>query len=261
MALSGQVQDLTMKCLLVSDLHYTLKQFDWLNSVADQFDSVIIAGDMLDISSAVPVNAQIVVVLKYLRMLGQRTRLLVCSGNHDLNALNTAGEKTAGWMQRVRQIGVPCDEDRVDVDATTLTLCPWWDGPAARGQIGEQLSRDAGQRAERWVWVYHAPPDGSPVSWAGKQHFGDGHLLDWINQYQPDMVLTGHIHQAPFKADGSWVDRIGATWVFNPGRQIGPVPTQVVIDTDKGEAIWLSLAGAQRVALGEPLQRPVEELD
>jgi hypothetical protein len=25
----------TMKCLLVSDLHYTLKQFDWLHAVAD----------------------------------------------------------------------------------------------------------------------------------------------------------------------------------------------------------------------------------
>jgi Icc-related predicted phosphoesterase len=249
-----------MKCLLVSDLHYTLKQFDWLNSVADRFDCLVIAGDMLDISSTVPVNAQILIVLKYLRMLSQHTRVLVCSGNHDLNALNAAGEKTAGWMQRVRRIAVPCDEDRVDIGATTLSICPWWDGPAARQRIGDQLARDATQRAEHWVWVYHAPPDQSPVSWAGKQHFGDSYLRDWINRYQPDMVLTGHIHQSPFKPDGSWVDRIGATWVFNPGRQIGPVPTQVIIDTDKGEAIWLSLAGAQRVGLAEPLQRPVEEL-
>jgi len=249
-----------MKWLLVSDLHYTLKQLDWLNAVADQFDAVVIAGDMLDISSTVPVTAQIVVALKYLRLLGERTRLLVCSGNHDLNALSAAGEKTAGWMQRVRHLGVPCDNNRVDLDAATVTICPWWDGPVACGQIGEQLARDAARRGERWVWVYHAPPGQSPVSWAGKRYFGDANLLEWIARYQPDMVLTGHIHQAPFKADGSWVDRIGDTWVFNPGRQIGPVPTQVIIDTDKGEAIWLSLAGAERVALDEPLQRPVEEL-
>ena len=33
-----------MKLLLVSDLHYALKQFDWTTSVAPDFDVVIIAG-------------------------------------------------------------------------------------------------------------------------------------------------------------------------------------------------------------------------
>jgi len=42
-----------MKCLLTSDLHYTLKQFDWVISVAQNFDVVVIAGDHLDISSTV----------------------------------------------------------------------------------------------------------------------------------------------------------------------------------------------------------------
>jgi len=244
-----------MRYLLVSDLHYTLKQLDWLKSVAGQFDVVVMAGDHLDIASAVPINAQIVVVLKYLRMLQERVRLLVCSGNHDLDSLNAAGEKAAGWMRRVRQLGVPCDTGRVEIGDTTVSLCPWWDGPDACRQIGEQLARDARDRAERWVWIYHAPPDDSPVSWAGKRHFGDASLSAWIKQYQPDMVFSGHIHQAPFKRDGSWVDRIGDTWVFNPGRQIGPVPTQIIIDTDKGEASWFSLAGAETVDLSGPLLR------
>jgi hypothetical protein len=30
------------------------------------------------------VDAQIVVILKYLRRLAERTRVIVCSGNHDL---------------------------------------------------------------------------------------------------------------------------------------------------------------------------------
>ena len=42
-----------MKCLLTSDLHYALKQFDWVSNVAKNFDVVVIAGDHLDISSAV----------------------------------------------------------------------------------------------------------------------------------------------------------------------------------------------------------------
>lgn len=250
-----------MKLLLVSDLHYTLQQFDWLSSVAGNYDMVVIAGDLLDISSTVPVSVQIVVMLKYLRALKQRTRLIVCSGNHDLESLNAAGEKTAGWMKRVRLLGIPTDNDRIEVDGMTFTICPWWDGPETCRQIGDQLAQDANARRGDWIWVYHAPPSASPVSWAGKRHFGDDNLLQWIKQYEPHMVFTGHIHQSPFKADGSWVDRIGGTWVFNPGRQIGPVPTQIIIDTEKAEAVWLSLAGGEIVRLDEPLTRPVQALE
>src|SRR5260221_48003 len=104
-----------MRCLLVSDLHYTLKQFDWLERVAPHFDTVIIAGDHLDISSMVALDAQIVVILKYLGRLKQKTTVLVSSGNHDLNARNADNEKVARWMSRVRQLGIAADGDRVDV--------------------------------------------------------------------------------------------------------------------------------------------------
>ena len=249
-----------MKVLLVSDLHYTLKQFDWLYSVADQLDLMVLAGDHLDVASMVEYDAQIVVVLKYLQQLASRTKLVVCSGNHDLNALSADGEKTAEWMSRVRQLGIPCDGDLIEFGGSTITICPWWDGPASRDQIGRQLAQDAEKRNGHWIWIYHAPPDESPVSWAGKKHFGDTELLAWINEYKPDMVLTGHIHQSPFKKDGSWVDRIGDTWVFNAGRQIGPVPAHIIFDMDDKKAMWFSLAGSEVVELDKPLQRPVAEL-
>jgi Icc-related predicted phosphoesterase len=242
-----------MKILLVSDLHYTLKQFDWVNSVAGHFDAVVIAGDCLDISSAVPIHAQVLVILKYLRLLKQQTHVIVCSGNHDLDSLNEYGEKTAGWMQQVRQLEIPCDGDQIDMDGWSFTICPWWDGPKTADRIGEQLATDSAKVDIPWAWVYHAPPDESPTSWAGKRHFGDEKLLEWIREYQPRMVFTGHIHQSPFKPEGCWVDRIGDTWVFNPGRQIGPIPTHIVLDTDKDEARWLSLAGTEVVSLREGL--------
>lgn len=245
-----------MKCLLVSDLHYTLKQFDWLHAVAERFDLLVLAGDHLDISSAVPADAQIVVILKYLKRLAERTRVIVCSGNHDLNARNAGGERVAGWMARVRDIGVPVDGDFLELDGVTITVCPWWDGPASCAEVGAQLSRDSARRAGRWIWVYHSPPDESPVSWAGQRHFGDAELLRWIRTYQPDVVLTGHIHQSPFRAGGSWVDQIGSTWVFNAGRQIGPCPAHVIIDLGEAAATWFSLAGQEVVRLDAPLTRP-----
>jgi len=246
-----------MKCLLVSDLHYTLKQLDWLDHVANQFDLVVIAGDHLDISSTVTLDAQIVVVLNYLRRLQAKTKLLVSSGNHDLNARNAEGEKVARWMSRVRQLGVLADGDYLTLGDIAITICPWWDGPQARAAVAAQLASDAARRGSRWIWIYHAPPDASPVSWAGTRHYGDTDLVEWIRQYGPDMVLTGHIHQAPFRKEGSWVDKLGDTWVFNAGRQIGPVPTHVIIDTDASSAAWFSLAGDEEVRLDGPLVRPL----
>ena len=57
-------------------------------------------------------------------------------------------------------------------------------------------------------------------------------------------MLSGHIHQAPFTADGDWVTKVGNTWVFNPGQQPGPVPAHVELDLGAGTASWRSYAGA-----------------
>lgn len=249
-----------MRCLLVSDLHYALKQFDWVQSVADSFDLVVIAGDHLDISGHASVDVQIVVILKYLKRLHTTTKLVVSSGNHDLTASDANGEKTARWLAKARDAGIAIDGGFIETDDVSVTICPWWDGPHGRDAVGAQLARDALRRGRRWIWVYHAPPDQSPVSWSGHKHFGDAELLGWIHHYQPDIVLTGHIHQSPFRQGGSWADRIGDTWVFNAGRQIGPCPTHIIFDTVEMTAMWFSLAGNEVVKLDEPLTRPFAEL-
>jgi hypothetical protein len=33
------------------------------------------------------------------------------------------------------------------------------------------------------------------------------------------------VGQSPWVPDGSWQARLGATWVFHGGKDIGPVPT------------------------------------
>ncbi len=238
-----------MRGLLVSDIHYRLKQLDWLASVASGFDLVVIAGDHLDIASAVAIEAQVSVTLKYLERVAAATRLVVCSGNHDLNARSAAGEKIAKWMSKVRLLGIPADGDSLAIGDTLVTVCPWWDGPSAKEAVGRQLVADAERRSTRWIWVYHAPPSGSPTSWNGTRHFGDEQLTGWIGKYAPDFVLCGHIHQSPFRIGGSWIDRIGSSWVFNAGCQIGPIPAFVTFDTESREARWCSLAGDERAAL------------
>jgi Icc-related predicted phosphoesterase len=268
-----------MRFLLVSDLHYALQQYDWTLAVAPHFDAVVIAGDHLDGHSSVDGGVQIVVLLKVLERMMGRTRLFVCSGNHDLDSRDGGGERVPRWMEKVRALGIATDGDSLVIPGTyapdeepstarrdtLVTVCPWWDGESARKKVGGQISRDFARKREQraigtWVWVYHAPPAGSPTCWDGKKHYGDAALIKWIEFYQPDIVFTGHIHQAPFMREGSWVDRIGKTWIFNSGRQPGPKPAHVMVSTAAREAAWFSLKGAEVAALDLPLARPLQPL-
>jgi Icc-related predicted phosphoesterase len=238
-----------VRILLVSDLHYTLPQLDWVVRAAPSFDLVVLAGDHLDISSAVSLDAQSVVILRYLSLLKAAGRVAVSSGNHDLTGPDANGEQTALWLAEARKAGVPTDGDSLVIGDTLVTICPWWDGPEGRAALEAQLNADAARRPGRWIWVYHWPPLGSPTCWTGRRHYGDADVVGWIAQHRPEMVLCGHVHEPPFKPTGAWADRIGGTWVFNAGRQIGPVPAHIEIDLAAGSASWSSMMGTEDLRL------------
>jgi Icc-related predicted phosphoesterase len=226
--------------LFVADLHYGLKQFDWLLANAPGFDAVLIGGDLLDLSSALDLETQIVVVGKYLGRISRNTRLLVSSGNHDGDARNAAQESICRWLPEAMDDQLHVDGESVMLDGTLVTICPWWDGPQTRADVERLLARDAARPKQKWIWIHHAPPAGSPVCWTGRTSAGDEVLAAWIARFAPDFVLSGHIHNAPFYPDGSWIDRIGGTWVFNVGRQIGPQPSFVILDFEAMSARWIS---------------------
>lgn len=233
-----------MKVLFVADLHYSLRQYDWLAARAADFDAVWIGGDLLDLAAAPAIDTQIVVIEKYLERIASRTRLCVCSGNHDGDARDDASESVCRWLREVKHESLSADGDSVSFGEARISVCPWWDGERGRGEVEQLLEGDSTRRGNPWIWIHHAPPAGSPVCWTGRSAAGDEVLAGWIRKFQPDLVLSGHIHNAPFYADGSWIDRIGQTWVFNCGRQIGPEPTHVVLDLDAMTASWFSLEEA-----------------
>jgi predicted phosphodiesterase len=239
-----------VRILLVSDLHYTLPQLDWVVRAAPDHDLVVLAGDHLDANSAVSLDAQSLVLLRYFSLMKPRTALVLASGNHDLTGADANGERASLWLPQCRREGVATDGDALVVGDTLVTVCPWWDGPIGRAALEAQLAADAKRRPGRWIWVYHWPPMNSPTCWTGKRFYGDPDLAGWIGTFRPDMVLTGHVHQAPFKEAGHWADRIdGKTWVFNAGRLIGPVPPHIVIDLAAGTATWRSLMGEETLQL------------
>jgi len=239
-----------MRILLVSDLHYTLRQLDWVVSVAADYDLVVLAGDHLDVVSPVSPDAQIAVVLEYLARIAAKTTVVACSGNHDLDGRNELGERAARWLEGARAAGVFVDGTQFGNAEVMVTVCPWWDGPDTSTLVDRQLEADSALVGDRlWIWAYHAPPVASPTSWTGKRYYGEEELAGRIARHRPGIVLCGHVHQAPFADTGGWLDRIGSTAVLNAGRQIGPVPAHIEIDTETAWAQWSSLKGVEEASL------------
>jgi len=241
-----------VKALVVSDLHYALPQYEWLLQRAERYDLVVIAGDLLDLGSTVEPDVQILVVSKYLEALRTRTRVAVCSGNHDGDVLNAPGEFTAEWLRALAGEGLFVDGDSFDFGPDRVTICPWWETEASRENMTALLEGEVARRGgfRRWIWVHHAPPAHSPVAWNGKASSGDPVLEALIRRLEPDIVLSGHIHNAPFYSQGAWVAKLGRSLVFNAGNQIGPIPATIRLDLGGNIAVYHSLEVEESRDLG-----------
>ena len=232
-----------VRILLTSDQHYRLPTLDWLCQVAGDYDALVLAGDLLNVAGIVPIPVQAVVADRYLTRLAQLCPVFVVSGNHDLDGPGEHGEQICQWLQRSGSDNVHVDGQSVDLDDTRFTLCPWWDGPVTRQAVEAQLAAASVNRPHRWIWVYHSPPAGTPLCVDNHRVFADQDLAGWIQRYQPDLVLCGHIHGAPWAENGGWNARLGRTWIFNAGHVNVAVPPHIVLDTDAMTATWTGIAG------------------
>ena len=100
------------------------------------------------------------------------------------------GRTVAGWLARLGVSGVVRDGQAVAIGETPFSCFPWWEGTETREAIAAQMARDAARRTGTWIWVHHAPPRDSPVSWGGKRSYGDQELSDWIAEF-PDAGAVG----------------------------------------------------------------------
>lgn len=240
-----------VRLLAVSDLHYRLPHYDWLLHAAADVDAVALSGDLLDVVNPVPVDVQAVVMSDYLTQLADRASVFAASGNHDLDGPGVHGEQVAGWLRRQVDARVHTDGESVDLGDIRVTVCPWWDGPITRAEVAAQLAAAAVDRPRQWIWLYHAPPAGTPLCRDGRREFPDPDIAAWIEEHQPDLVLSGHIHQAPWVTGGSWHARLGRTVVFNPGKQVGKIPPHVTIDTEAGTAHWFGVFESETIDLAQ----------
>jgi Icc-related predicted phosphoesterase len=236
-----------VRILAIADLHYALRQFDWVGEHLEEFDLLVLAGDLLDLGSAVDLDVQEVIVEKYLRRFASQRVLLSSSGNHDIHETRKNGERAATWMESLKSPNFARDYESYSRGDVLFTICPWWDGPDTRLKTEQRLEHDAAKIKQTWIWLHHNPPLGTAIAWTGKTDGGDAVALEWIQRYQPDFVFSGHIHNAPFYAAGSWNTQLGKSLVFNAGKQPGGEPTHIILDLESRRAVWSSLESVESI--------------
>ena len=238
-----------MRCLVVADLHYSLPQFDWLLAAAPEFDLVIFAGDALDVGSFVDFRAQIVVVKKYLALLSGVTRVMLCSGNHDLDERSPEGEKVSHWVGEISELGIACDGDSLAIGDTLFTVCPWWDGPLVKAAHRCPVAR--GRRAT--AGAMDLGSSCATGEFAGE--LGRQAILRRCRTRAMDRALPaldgdlGPCAPVALHPRRLVVRPARRTWVFNTGLQPGRPPVYIVLDIDEGAAFWLPAGDAQCIDL------------
>lgn len=232
-----------MQVLLTADIHMNVPQLRWLESQASSVDAVVIAGDVLQLAHGIEKQEQLTQIVPILKRISLERPLLISSGNHDGDSHSPAGEEQAEWVHQL------ADELKPETDFAggkyRFTSCPWWNGPETRNQMLHTLEKQKPDSSTQWIWLHHAPPRGSKTAWTLKGDVGDPYLLKLIGKFRPAYILSGHVHNAPFYADGSWCEKIASTWVFNPGKQLGEVPAHIRLDLANRTARYSSLEGPQ----------------
>ena len=68
------------------------------------------------------------------------------------------------------------------------------------------------------VFVLHSPAGGTRCDMiAGGHHVGSRAIRAFVEQQQPPLVLSGHIHESP-RVSGTWRDTLGRSVLVNPGQ-------------------------------------------
>lgn len=247
-----------MKILLLSDIHHVRRWMSWVREQAEAYDLVCVAGDILDAYGQDYFLGQAEETLAWVGDFPKP--LAICSGNHDANTPESIGEAavsvpTGGvfaevledggrWMDCLSRAGVVTD-NRTEVlstprgDVVVTTIPHDFTGAGMDAGLWESGAGLRAQTGAPWFVLHHDPPLLPGVG--GTR--GNRGLAEFVSEYQPDYVLSGHIHFQPY--EGNFEEEADGTWCFNPGAPEAmrteirhAFPNHIILDTSSGEAEW-----------------------
>lgn len=189
----------------VADLHWSGRGEVRLPDLSD-VDLTVLAGDLTNYGDDAAVKRLLTPFLL------AAPRLLAVCGNTDrveheqvLEEVGIALDRKALHVGPVRFVGLS--------GALPFGGCPYErseeDFAEACRQAGEALAGVDGSAPT--VLVSHQPPYGTRCDWTRGRHTGSRAVRAFVEELQPDLVLTGHIHECRGE------DVIGRSRIVNPG--------------------------------------------
>jgi predicted phosphodiesterase len=272
---SESTNDNSIKLLLLSDLHGRSDWYGWASG--QSCDAVAIAGDLLDGFAGEGLMPQMLALVEWCKNVP--IGLALSSGNHDANDPGdgswlgnelpveiTPAESeqirrflaAERWMDALERPGLVPDHRsavlETGVGNLVVTTIPF--DPTVEADW-THLWREGGRlrRENRvpWIVLHHEPPADTVVGGM----MGDGSLFDRIREYRPDFVLSGHLHDQPYR--GAFADRVGSTWCFNPGTpplarlRSSKQPNSILIDLTDRIATWTATHQRPRRPISETI--------
>ncbi len=194
-----------MRIVSFGDIHMAIDRIEQLAAEMAAADVVILSGDLTTFGGQDDAR----------RVLDATQRhagsLLALPGNLDLpDVIHLLDDMTVslhGCARRIGDVGIfGCGGSNRTPFATPTEF--------GEEELDYLLRRGHTQIADaaRRVMVCHAPPIESTTDRLfNGQHVGSPAVRAFIEQFQPDVCITGHIHES------AGIDHIGRTTVLNPG--------------------------------------------
>ncbi len=194
-----------MKLLLLADIHGHLDYLIAVESVIAACDAIVIAGDMTDFGGALQARYVIEALSAFDKPL------LAVQGNCDPPAVEEE-MRTRGISLHGHRVACG-DLQFIGVGGALpgAGLAPNHPGENEFRRVLEKGASEV-HAGDRLVLVSHQPAWGVQLDRSGSgRHGGSRAIREFIEQYQPILAVSGHIHDA-------WgVDRLGETTLVNPG--------------------------------------------
>ncbi len=249
-----------MRILLLADLHFREPWYHWL--AAQRADLSVIAGDLLDGFRAGGLLPQMLGLSSWsARFPGN---LALSSGNHDGNEPGGSFDpeglaelpeekrnaivsmvQAKHWMDCLERPGLVTDGRTSLVQTsggplivTTIPYNHWMRGSEVADELWQEGRRLRSTARSPWIVLHHEPPADTAVGGSN----GDPELFYKIQEYRPNFVASGHLHDQPYR--GSFADELDGTWCFNPGHPVltralkSKIPNHIVLDLAARTATW-----------------------
>jgi Icc-related predicted phosphoesterase len=194
-----------MRIVSFGDIHMSLRSIDQLAPQLELADLVIVSGDLTNFGGREDAEQVIAAVERHARQV-----LAVC-GNLDQRAvmdfLREHGISLHGESRRIGDLGIfGCGGSNFTPFHTPTEF--------SEEDLAALLERGYSQVSEapHVLMVCHTPPMNTATDRIfNGQHVGSPTVRAFIEEHQPEVCITGHIHESV------GIDRIGRTTVVNAG--------------------------------------------